>query len=61
MINDHKTTESGERKTQLNMPVNFISSKNTGETRTINILRDNKEIILGYETADIITNFFESF
>ena len=43
------------------MPVNFISSKNTGETRTINILSDNKEIILGYEIADIITNFFESF
>ena len=61
MINDHKTTESGERKIQLNIPVNFISSKDTGETRTINILSDNKEIMLGYETADIITNFFESF
>ena len=43
------------------MHVNFISSKDTGEARTINILSDNEEIMLGYETDDIITNFFESF
>ena len=43
------------------MDVNFISSKDTGEARTINILSDNEEIMLGYETDDIITNFFESF
>ena len=43
------------------MHVNFISSKDTGEARTINILSDNKEIMLGYETDDIIINFFESF
>ena len=43
------------------MDVNFISSKDTGEARTINILSDNEEIMLGYETDDIIINFFESF
>ena len=43
------------------MHVNFISSKETGEARTINILSDNEEIMLGYETDDIIINFFESF
>ena len=43
------------------MHVNFISSKDTGEARTINILSDNEEIMLGYETDDIIINFFESF
>ena len=36
-INDHKTirNESNECKIQINMNVNFISSKDTGETRTI--------------------------
>ena len=43
------------------MHVNFISSKDTGEACTINILSDNEEIMLGYETDDIIINFFESF
>ena len=52
---------SGEWKFQLNMHVNFISSKDTGEARTINILSDNEEIMLGYETDDIIIDFFESF
>ena len=61
LINDHKTTESGEWKIQLNMHVNFISSKDTGEARTINILSDNEEIMLGYETDDIIINFLKSF
>ena len=58
LMNDHKTSESGERKTQLNMHVNLISSHDTGETRTINILSDNKEIMLGNSTNDIITNLF---
>ena len=37
MINDHKTikNESNEWKIQTNMHVNFISSKETGETRAI--------------------------
>ena len=43
------------------MHVNFISPKDTGETRTINVLSDNEEIMLGYETDDNIINLFESF
>ena len=37
IINDNKTirNESKECKIQINMNVNFISSKDTGETRTI--------------------------
>ena len=37
MINDHKATktQSEEWKIQLSMHINFISSKDTGETRTI--------------------------
>ena len=37
-INDHK---SKEWKIQINMHVNFISSKDTGETRTIYVWSDN--------------------
>ena len=61
MINDHKTVESGEWKIRLNMHVNFVSFKDTGETRTINILSGNEEIMLVNKTDDIITNLFESF
>ena len=56
LINDHKTAESGEWKIQLNMHVIFISSNDTGETRTIIILSDNEEIMLGNKTNGIITN-----
>ena len=34
IINDHKATEKA-RKIQITMRVNFISSKDTGDTRTI--------------------------
>ena len=58
LINDHKTSEW---KIQINMHVNFISSNDTGEIRTIFVLSDNKEIRSGNETSDIIQgllNFF---
>ena len=61
MINDHKTTESEEWKIQLNMHANFISSNDTAETRIINTLSANEEIMLGNETDNIITNLFKSF
>ena len=38
MINEHKT---GEWKIQLRMHVNFISFKDTRETRTIYVWSDN--------------------
>ena len=43
------------------MHVNFISSKDTGETRTIYVWSDNKEIRLGNETGDIIKELCKSF
>ena len=63
IINDHKAirNEPEEWKIQINMHVNFISSKDTGETRTIYVWSDNKEIRLGNETDDIIKEIFESF
>ena len=57
LINDHKTNKW---KTQLNMHVNFISSKDTGETRTICVWSDNEEIRSGNETDDIIKKLFKS-
>ena len=36
------------------MHVNFISSKDTGETRTIYVWNDNVKIMWGSDTDDII-------
>ena len=43
------------------MHVNFISSKDTGETRTIYVWSDNEEIRSGNETDDIIKELFKAF
>ena len=43
------------------MHVNFISSNDTGEIRTIFVLNDNKEIRPGNETDDIIKGLLNSF
>ena len=40
--------------------VNFISSKDTGETRTYYIRSDNS-IMQGKDTNDILTDIFDSF
>ena len=63
IINDHKAirNESNEWKIQINMHVNFIYSKDTGETRTIYLWSDNEEIGLGNKTDDIIKKLFKSF
>ena len=60
LINEHKTPESGEWKIQLNMHTSFISSKGTGEIRSINILSDNEKIMWAYETEDIINDLLIS-
>ena len=43
------------------MRVNFISSKDTGETRTIYVWSDNVSIMQGNDTDDIIRELFRSF
>ena len=48
-------------KIQINMRVNFISSKDTGEIRTIYVRSDNEEIRPGNETDDIIKGLLNSF
>ena len=43
------------------MCVNFISSKDTEETRTIYVRSDNKNIMQANETNNIIEELFNSF
>ena len=43
------------------MHVNFVSSNDTGETRTIFVWSDNEEIRSGNETDDIIKGLLNSF
>ena len=63
IVNDHKTIRNNcnEWKIQINMHVNFVSAKDTGETRTIFVWSDNEQIRSGNETDDIIKNLFNSF
>ena len=58
MINNLKTRR--ERKIQLTMFINFISSKNSNETRTMLTKSHNIEIMMGSETQEIIKELFES-
>ena len=51
----------GEWKIQLTMQMNFISSLDTGDIRTIESKSKNFEIMMGIETDDIIEELFESF
>ena len=41
--------------------VNFISSKDTGETRTIYARSNNESIMWGSDTDDLIRELFRSF
>ena len=43
------------------MAINFISSKDSGEIRTMHTKSNNVEIMIGSETDEIIKNLFESF
>ena len=52
MINDHKKRR--EWKIQLTMPINFISSKDSDETRHFHMKSNNIEIMMGNETDEII-------
>ena len=73
IINDHKTEDEwkihsrniitvdknqGEWKIHLTMAINFISAKNSDETRTMHTKINNVEIMMGSETDDIIEELF---
>ena len=76
IINDHKThglvryhsgnktgvkETSSESKIRLTMAINFISSKDSDEIRTMHTKSNNVEIKMGSETDEIIEDLFESF
>ena len=60
LINHHRIARR-VWKIQINMHVNFISSRDTGETRTYYIWSDNVSIMQGKDTNDIIREIFDSF
>ena len=43
------------------MTINFISSKDSDETRTMHTKSNNVEIMIGSETNEIMEGLFESF
>ena len=59
IINDHETQEEWE--IQLTMEINFISSKDSNETRTMHTTSDNIEISIGNETDEIVEELLEYF
>ena len=60
LINDHKIARK-VWKIQMSMRANFISSKDTGETRTLYVWSDNVSIMWGSHTDDITGELFRSF
>ena len=60
MINDHRIVRR-VWNIQINMHVNFISSRDTEVIRTIYSWSNNISIMQGRDTNDIIKEFFESF
>ena len=58
IINDNETI--GEWKIQLTMKINFVSSKDSNETRTMHTTSFNIEIMIGNQTDEIIEKLFES-
>ena len=58
IINNHKTRR--EWIIQLTMSINFISSKDSNETRTMHTKSLNIEIMMGSETDKIIKELFKS-
>ena len=58
IINDQKTR--GEWKIHLTMVINFFSSKDSEEIRTMHSKSDSIEILIGNETNESIEELFES-
>ena len=52
LINYHKSEE--EWKIKLTLAINFMSSKDSEETRTMHTKSHNIEIMMGNETDEII-------
>ena len=59
MIDNYKA--KGQWKIQLSMTINFISSLDTNESRTMHTKSDHIEIMSGIEADDVINELFKSF
>ena len=60
MISDYKS--NGEWKIQLTAETNFTSLKpDSDETRIMHTKSDNKEIMIGSDTNEVIKELFKSF
>ena len=57
IITNHKL--KNEWKIQLTMAINFISSKDSDETRTMHAKSNNVEIMMSSETDEIIKEHFK--
>ena len=57
IINNHKTQV--EWKIHLTLAINFSSSKDSGETRTMYSKSDKIEVMMGTETDKIIEDLFQ--
>ena len=57
IINDYKT--QGEKKIQLTMGIDFVSSKVSTEYRTMHTTSDYTDIMIGNKTDEIIEKLFE--
>ena len=60
MINDHRITRR-VWKIQINMHVNFISSRDTGETRIYYVWSNSVSIMQGENTNAIFREIFRAF
>ena len=60
LINNHRIARR-VWKIQISMHANFISSKDTGETRTVYVWSNNEIIMRGRNTDDIIRELFRYF
>ena len=58
IINNHKT-QGDEWKINLIIAINFVSSKDSDEARTMPAKSDNIEIMMGRKTDQIIEELFE--
>ena len=58
IINNHTTQDEWE--IQLTLSINYASSKDFKEIRTIHSNSDNVEIMIGYKTYEVIEELFES-
>ena len=58
IINEHKNKDKW--KIQINMSINFISSKDSDEARTMHAKSDNADIMTGVDTNDVIEKLFKS-